>query len=73
VTARYTESIEYEATGADNCARLASYLSRGDTAARIGQVETVDPVVEVTRRYSNDPEGLARFIDQLRAALDGQA
>jgi integrase len=72
VTARYTSSIEYEAVGADNMKLLADYLSRGDTGGRVEQIETVDPVLEVTARYADDPEGLARLIDGLRAALDRQ-
>jgi integrase len=70
ITARYTSSIEYEAVGADNMKLFASYLARGDSAARIGQVEEGDAARELAARYADDPEGLARLVDQLRAALD---
>jgi integrase len=72
VTARYTSAVEYEAIGADNMKLLAAYLSRGETAARIEQVEAGDTVREVIARHGEDPEGLARVVEQLPAALDDQ-
>jgi hypothetical protein len=47
VTARYTSSIEYEAVGADNAKLLTGFLARGDSVARIEQVEAGEAAREV--------------------------
>jgi integrase len=70
VTARYTSSIEYEAVGADNMKLFASFLARGDTAARVGQVEAGDPVRDLVALFGDDRERLAQAVEKLRAILD---
>jgi Phage integrase family len=74
VTARYTSAVERDLRDADNMAKLATYLARSDSKTRITQLDEPRENDGLTRvlveRFAGDPEGLDRFLDDVRGALE---
>jgi integrase len=72
ITARYTSPIDVDAAALDNMERLAALIARGDTEARLAQLDAeFEPVgvpllaEQVRQAFADDPEGFERFLDEL--------
>jgi integrase len=65
VTARYTSPIEVEMRDAENMRKLAEYMARADTSARLAQLEPDDLAAQLADAQ--------RLVSELRAQLEGAA